>query len=64
MVVIWYEVVWYCNWLSECEGLFEDQWCYELNVEGDYDEGMKIKEDFWELFGYCLFIEVEWEFVC
>ena len=27
--VTWYQAAQYCNWLSEQEGLPEDQWCYD-----------------------------------
>jgi formylglycine-generating enzyme required for sulfatase activity len=28
-IVTWYDAAAYCNWLSEQEGIPEDQWCYE-----------------------------------
>jgi formylglycine-generating enzyme required for sulfatase activity len=28
-LVTWYDAAAYCNWLSEQEGIPEDQWCYE-----------------------------------
>ncbi len=30
----WYTAAHYCNWLSEQEGLPEDQWCYVPAEEG------------------------------
>ena len=64
----WYEAAWYCNWLSKMEGIPEEQWCYEPveqeNDEFEYGPGMKAKEKFWELRGYRLPTEAEWEFAC
>jgi formylglycine-generating enzyme required for sulfatase activity len=60
----WYEAAWYCNWLSEQEGIPRDQWCYETNDKGQYDSGMKPKQNFWQLTGYRLPTEAEWEYAC
>jgi serine/threonine protein kinase/formylglycine-generating enzyme required for sulfatase activity len=31
--IVWYEAAAYCNWLSQQEGISEDQWCYETNAQ-------------------------------
>jgi serine/threonine protein kinase/formylglycine-generating enzyme required for sulfatase activity len=62
--VSWYEAAEYCNRLSEKEGIPKDQWCYEPNAKGKYDEGMKIKANYQRLLGYRLPREAEWEYVC
>ena len=60
----WYEAAWYCNWLSDQEGIPEDQWCFEPNADGKYAEGMKPKENFLDLQGYRLATDAEWELAC
>ncbi len=61
--VTWFEAAHYCDWLSEQERIPRDQWCYDPK-NGVYGPGMKAKERFWELTGYRLPTQAEWEFAC
>lgn len=62
--VTWYLAVAYLNWLSEQEGISEDQWIYQPNENGEYNEGMKIRENWSKLTGYRLPTEAEWDIAC
>ena len=60
----WYTAAHYCNWLSEQEGLPQDQWCYVPTQAGAYAEGMTVPADVLLRTGYRLPTEAEWEYAC
>ncbi|MBI3408861.1 MAG: SUMF1/EgtB/PvdO family nonheme iron enzyme [Planctomycetes bacterium] len=53
----WYRAAKYCNWLSEQEGIAEDQWCYETQ-----GQMTKLRANYLSLTGYRLPTEAEMEF--
>jgi serine/threonine protein kinase/formylglycine-generating enzyme required for sulfatase activity len=40
--VDWYRAAAYCNWLSQQEGISEDQWCYETNARKLSQEKVRV----------------------
>ncbi len=64
IVVEWYAAAAFCNWLSEREGLPQNQWCYQPNKDKAYKEGMTIPADVLDRKGYRLPTEAEWEYAC
>jgi eukaryotic-like serine/threonine-protein kinase len=55
--VKWFEAAAYCNWLSQEEGLPENQWCYE--IQGNET---KVPKDHLKRVGYRLPTEAEMEY--
>jgi formylglycine-generating enzyme required for sulfatase activity len=57
--VDWSRAAAYCNWLSKVEGIPEEQWCYETNLEGTVTA---LREKYLSLQGYRLPTEAEVEY--
>ena len=58
----WFDAAAYCRWLSEQEGIPEDQMCFPPLA--DIRPGMRLPENWRERTGYRLPTEAEWECAC
>jgi formylglycine-generating enzyme required for sulfatase activity/tRNA A-37 threonylcarbamoyl transferase component Bud32 len=58
--VSWYTAARFCRWLSEVEGVEEDQMCYPPIAE--IRRGMRLPSNYLHRTGYRLPTEAEWEF--
>jgi formylglycine-generating enzyme required for sulfatase activity len=58
----WFTAAQYCRWLSEREGIPEDQMCFP--PPDQIKEGMRLPADYLSRTGYRLLTEAEWEYAC
>lgn len=60
----WQDAAWYCNRLSEQEGILATQQCYQAITHPDGSTTYREKNNALLLHGYRLPTEAEWEYAC
>jgi formylglycine-generating enzyme required for sulfatase activity len=60
--VNWFDTAMYCRWLSEKEGISEDQMCYPPIPK--IKPGVQLPKNYLRLTGYRLPTQAEWEYAC